>query len=551
MPQAGIAGIVCLSDEKPFDRETLDAVLDWCFVHEPPFFVMALDESGLAVPMPPTVPVAADRVVSGVGSAVEVCSPDDLNILVDAWERVRQTGGSQAHVHLRIVPEHKVMFHFIDARYRYGVFLVFFAGNLGEFESSNTGPSLFRPRLCSLERNEISVICAADEAVTKILGWSQAELIGMRTLDLIHPDDRPLAVANWMEMLARPDFQQRALFRYRHREGRYVWLESLHQNRLNDPSSKRIITHMIDVSDRMEAMDALHENERLLRRLTEALPIGIIQIDAQRRIVHVNERLGTMVGVTGAATIEEQFALAVGADRDILSDVIGTVLNYGLAIDIEVRLELPEGRRRCSIGLQALTNDDGTVTGALACVADITESVRMREELKRRATFDDLTRCYNRPTIIEELDALLRSPDVARSGIAVLFVDLDNFKAINDCYGHAAGDDVLRVVGKRLLEEAGPGDLVGRLGGDEFLVVCRDVASPQTALEMARRFTASIAQPATAGAQTVVPRASIGVVWTASLSASADALVARADAAMYEAKRRSAGPILCRLDVSA
>jgi diguanylate cyclase (GGDEF)-like protein/PAS domain S-box-containing protein len=542
--QAGAPGTISSAEDQPLNRETLDAVLDWCLAQDPPIYALALDENGLAVPMPSTMPMASDRIISGVESALEVCSPDDLGIVVDAWQRARRTGGAQAEVHLRLVPDLLIQIHFVDARERYGVYLVFFVGNIGEIHSAGKTSPLFRPRLCALERNELSVICAADDAATKILGWSKAELVGRRTLDLLHPDDRPFAIAGWMEMLARPSMQQRALSRYRHRDGHYVWLESSHQNKLNDPASNRIVSHMIDVSDRMEAIDALRANERLLRRLTEALPIGIVQIDAARRIVHANERLGTIVGVTGAETIEAQFALAEPAQRGEIDDAIGVVLKSGYPAEIEVTLEHPEGRRRCSIGLRALTDEHCVVTGAIACIADITESVRMREELKRRATFDDLTRCYNRAATLERLELLLQSDDAAALGIAVLFVDLDRFKETNDELGHAAGDALLRAVGERLFATARPGDLVGRLGGDEFLIVCRNVETADAALAIAHRVAAAISQPTAIGRQSIVPTASIGVVWTtAAMDADADKLVARADAAMYESKRLRTGPV--------
>ncbi|MBD5654396.1 MAG: diguanylate cyclase [Candidatus Eremiobacteraeota bacterium] len=520
-----------------------DTMLDMLLGQIPPPQALAMDENGLVVAMPAAVPVQPSQYVKPVGSALEFFQPADFSIVIDAWERVRSEGSARAVAHLRMNPTAPVTLHFIDARHRYGVFLGFFVGMAGTVEVTDGGLSLFRPRSFTTQRNELSVILDADDAATKILGWSREELIGARTRELVHPDDRASAIANWMEMLARPGSTQRSLLRHRHRDGNYVWLESTHHNLLHDASVGRVVSQIVDVTDRMEAIEALRASEQLLRRLTEALPIGIVQIDAERRIVHANERLHTIVGASGAATIDELFERVSNADRAALDTAIRLLLIHAIPADVEVSIEHPEGLRRCSLGLRALTTGNGTVSGAIASVADITEGMQLREELRIRATFDPLTGCRNRAAILETLASLRRSMDGPRTGIAALFVDLDRFKEINDRFGHAVGDEVLRRVAKRLSHSARPSDIVGRLGGDEFLIICPDVASPQWALQMAERIACSIAKRTVIGSLTIDPSASIGVAWT-DLPMDADTLVAHADAAMYDSKRRANGPAL-------
>ncbi len=548
MHLGAIAGTARSVDEEILDRATLDTALDWLLRQESPPQAMAMNESGLAVPMPSSVPIRAENVITGFGSILELCMPSDLANVVETWERARRTGGAQVAVHLRVDPEFPVVLHCVDARYRYGVFLAFLAGNRSRLSGPQAVPSLFRPRWCTWHRDELGVILDIDEATTQILGWDRSEVVGKRTLDLLHPDDRPLAIANWMQMLGRAGFHDRAPFRYRCSDDRYVWLESTHDNRLADPACKHVVSQMLDVSERIEATEALRANERLLRRLTEALPIGIVQIDAQRRIVHANERLSAITGVAGAATIGEHFALAEPADRDAFEAALSVLLEHGVPSEVEVTFLRPHNRR-CSVGLLALTSDDGGVTGAIACLADITEKVRLREELEARATFDPLTGCFNRQAILDRLAIELPAAGAGAAGIGLLFVDLDGFKTINDRLGHAAGDALLSIVGERLRDNARAGDAVGRLGGDEFLVICH-VDSPQSAVNLAGRIAAAIARAVALGAESIVPNASIGVVWT-DRPMDADALVARADAAMYESKRSAAGPVLCALTAPA
>ena len=166
----------------------------------------------------------------------------------------------------------------------------------------------------------------------------------------------------------------------------------------------------------------------------------------------------------------------------------------------------------------------------------MTERARLHAELKRRAEFDVLTACSSRSSIMAALEEAL-----AKGPVAVVFLDLDGFKAINDTHGHAIGDAVLEVVGRRLRNVIRARDLVGRLGGDEFLVVCSEVGEPSSVMTWTERLAARVSEPIGIGALTVSIRASIGVALSGE-STSAERLVADADVAMYQAKRTSSGP---------
>jgi diguanylate cyclase (GGDEF)-like protein len=122
----------------------------------------------------------------------------------------------------------------------------------------------------------------------------------------------------------------------------------------------------------------------------------------------------------------------------------------------------------------------------------------------------------------------------------VIFIDLDQFKAVNDSYGHAAGDLLLVAVADRLRQSTRDAG-VGRLGGDEFLVIARNVPTPEHAEHLGRRLARAIRRPLNLGG-TIRPSASVGVAWSADPNADPSALVAQADAAMYQAKRRRHRP---------
>jgi diguanylate cyclase (GGDEF)-like protein len=217
------------------------------------------------------------------------------------------------------------------------------------------------------------------------------------------------------------------------------------------------------------------------------------------------------------------------------------VLELGSHADVEVACCPPgDALRYCTIGFRALRHDDGAISGAIACVADVTDSARLREQLKFRASFDELTGCHNRASIMAALEADIER-DPVQAERAVMFLDLDRFKEINDRHGHAAGDELLRRVARLLRESVRENDLVGRTGGDEFLVICPDVGGAERAVGLAERLAEALHDGIRAEADDPCCSLSIGVAWSSGNASDADTLVAAADAAMYQAKRAGTG----------
>ncbi|MGY6500524.1 MAG: putative bifunctional diguanylate cyclase/phosphodiesterase [Acidimicrobiales bacterium] len=521
------------------DPDALATALDAVLRQNPDALVSGINAEGIFVAVPTSLLGPRHRVMR-FRSALDVVVAADRVVVIDAWERVRTTGAARAQVHLAGSPDDPVTMQFFDVRERYGVFVgVILAPEGSDVMTGISDAPPLVPRVTWTRKSEAAEFIEVDPEITKILGWSPEDLIGTRGLDVIHPDDEERAIENWMSMLSSAGDGQRTRLRQRRKDGSYIWMEFVNINRLDDPDHRDVYGQMIDISDEMAAHEALRAREQLMNRLAEALPTGVLHVNADRQVLYTNERLHEIVGLGSASTIDEQLLTVVADDRDALDAAVTGALS-GVDTEIEVRIR-PVGSgdlRLCHLTLRSLTEQDGTVNAAIVTVADVTDSVRLRTELEERATLDDLTRCHNRAAAMRVLDEHLVDTD---RRLAVMFIDLDRFKAINDELGHAAGDELLIVAAQRLRGVVRPGDIVGRIGGDEFLVICPAIGGPDDAVEMAESIATVLRREVTLGSVTVDMRASVGVAWSQPGRESADAIVARADAAMYESKRRAVG----------
>lgn len=528
--------------EEHMDAELLETVLTSLLAMYPEAPVAAHRADGVMTAMPDSVPLRRNPVLKA-RSGLDLIMHDDC--VLKGWERVLAEGAARYPVHPAGQPDITGMVYGLDLRETHGVILtleVFAPGEAPHGTVSRTETPEVTPRFATLCKDDHGVIVKIDEAMTQILGWSSEEMVGRRSTEFMHPEDRALAIDNWMEMLASPGPGRRVRLRHRRRDESWVWLEATNHNLLDDPDHRCVVSEMVDISEEMAAHEELRAREQLLDGLAEAIPVGLFQVDADRHIVYTNDRLHEILGVERADTVEAQLATVADADQPVLGSALDEVLGEGLQADIEVELRLPPSPelRFCAISLRALSQDDGTINGAIACVADITDSARMREELKRRATFDELTGCYNRASIMRALEANIASGQ-RQAERAVVFVDLDCFKTTNDQHGHAAGDELLSIVAQRLQSVVRDGDMVGRIGGDEFLAVCPDIGGPDQAMKLAERLAQAQREEVCVAKGSIVLRVSIGVAWSSGDGADADAIVAQADNAMYESKREGAG----------
>ncbi|MDQ6695996.1 MAG: sensor domain-containing diguanylate cyclase [Actinomycetota bacterium] len=530
-------------DEAKPDADRGQEAFEQLLARYPECGVGAVGANGFFVAMPTSVSLGCHTVLQA-RSGVDLVLPEDRVGMARAWGDARSSGIGRAAVHL--LDGHPATCHLLDVRARHGVWMLVLvleaADGPGPDSTFAVGPPIV-PRVCTMLLEETSVIAAMSDATTGMLGWEPAELIGQPTLEFVHPDDHIRAIDSWMATLTTPGVAHRMRCRYQHKFGSWLWVEVTMIVLDGAGEEGMVRSELVDISEEMAAHDAVRSRERLLHQLTEALPTGVVQVDRSGRIVYKNDRVEQIVGHPEATTFAEQFTAAEVEDQLAMAQAIDRALADSVDQEVEVRLGsvgLHRGRV-CQVMLRPLTDELGHTTGAIVSISDVTESTVLRTELQARATYDSLTGVHNRASIMALLNAALSHATPAGAGAAVLFIDLDRFKLVNDHLGHSSGDRLLKVVAERLRGAIRDDDLVGRLGGDEFLVVCPTMATAARTRELAERVTSRLNGRVALDGVAVEVCASVGAAWSAESLVNADALVAWADTAMYESKREGLG----------
>jgi diguanylate cyclase (GGDEF)-like protein/PAS domain S-box-containing protein len=507
------------------------APLDSLLQRHPNALIAALADDARPVPVPSSVQLGGQREFEG-RSGLAVIVPTDQLAFITAWERSLIEPVVTLDVHLSADPDRTVTVYFVDARAEHGVHVLLAVADDPAFvlDAIAAHEATARP-IAHVRKDAVSVILGVDHATTQLLGWQQEDLVGHRTVEFVHPDDVQRAIDSWMEMRSG-DGSGHLRVRYRHAHGHYVWVEITNHNQLDDPEVGCVVAEMVDISVEMAQLEAMRDRERLLGRLAEALPIGICHLRPDGDVAYSNEPLTALLGPIDS--VDTLMGRIAKGDRPSVELALERAL-LGQALSVEVGMVCGEEDRRCELTFRVLTSDSGSVDGVILCVADVTDRSRLRSELEHRASHDALSGCLNRASTVAALERALRE----WGQVAVAYLDLDHFKATNDRFGHAAGDELLRVAAARLRGAIRGDDQIGRIGGDEFVVICRQGHGDFDASALVDRLANAINGDVMFAKQRIPLRASVGAAVSEQGEIDAEAVLTRADAAMYEAKRRS------------
>jgi len=353
-------------------------------------------------------------------------------------------------------------------------------------------------------------------------------------LDVLHPDDRDRCAAADAE--ARANLSELyAEYRMIHKDGHVVWV-SEHAAVGRDEATGLLYWQgvMVDISERKNAENALTASERQYRSVFDAATIGLLTLELDGRVRDANpaaeHALGHRPGMLAGATLWDDLMPASAA---------AVVAGRSDRCELEQPLRRRDGTLRWFRLVLVLVRDDaGDAHHLTVMLEDIDARKRTEAELIHRSNHDTLTSLPTRAYFLERLrDARERSA-LAGTGLGVIFIDLDNFKQVNDTAGHHAGDELLSAIAARLGAAVRPNDVVARFGGDEFVVLADNIVDTRDAVQLAWRLTSALRPAFTIGGNELSVSASFGVCYSRDRDESPEDVVRKADAAMYTAKQR-------------
>ena len=314
-----------------------------------------------------------------------------------------------------------------------------------------------------------------------------------------------------------------------------------------DDRAPRLLAVCSDITEQRHDEEELRSSRQSLQRIFETAADAFMVLDADGQIKLANvaaERIFALDrdSIEGRMIYDERWNLVDLQGQAFAPDAhpFQIVRATGEPLrEFELRIDRADGRAIIvSLNAAPLLDNRGLFSGVVASVADITERRALEDRLKHQAFHDPLTRLANRVLVRYRLEHALQQRSQISDSVAVIFIDLDNFKYINDSLGHSAGDELLVVLADRLRASLRAGDTPARFGGDEFVILLEGLDTPRYAIRVAERVLEALRDPFLIDGHEVFTTPSIGIAFSGEGGRNADELLRHADSAMYEAKRR-------------
>ena len=377
-----------------------------------------------------------------------------------------------------------------------------------------------------------------NQRLAELFGYGQAELCaGLGPLDLTVADDQEVARREIERRIEGAAAASYYAFRGRRKDGGLIDVE-VFGVRTTFAGGPAIIGILLDVSERTKAERAVADQLRFIGQLVDTIPNPVFYKDETGRYLGCNPAFEEYIGM-GRSQLMGRSVYDISprdlADRYFAADQ--ALFDQRGKQVYEAAVVYADGSRHDVVFYKATFNKaDGSLGGLVGVMLDITERKRMEEAIWHEANYDALTGLPNRRLFRDRLREDLKRVQRTGHQLALLFIDLDRFKEINDTLGHDVGDQLLVEAAERIRGELRASDTISRQGGDEFVIILPDLVDPAVAGRVARQIIGALARPFRLDRHQAYVSASIGIAFYPDDSSEIEALVGYADQAMYAAK---------------
>ncbi|MFW6193258.1 MAG: diguanylate cyclase [Gemmatimonadota bacterium] len=377
----------------------------------------------------------------------------------------------------------------------------------------------------------------ANPAAARMYGYDSVDQLARARAADLYPD--PSDRAAYLRRLERDGEVDDYLHHHLTREGEDLWvLENATLIETGD-GDRQIVGTVVDLTERVQAERRQEAAEERYRALFEQNVAGAFRSEPGGTLLEVNAAFARMLGYDAPDQLEGRDARELYADPGRREDLMDLLDRNGSLQNEEIALRSRDGETVWVLENSFVAEDPETGRPVnIGTATEITEHVREERELEALAHRDPLTGVPNRRFLDEAVPRTLSRSLRDGDAVGLVYVDLDDFKEINDRWGHAAGDAVLRAVGTRLQASVREGDLVGRIGGDEFVVALAGLKGKEDALATTRRVARrAFSSPVEAAGRTHDVSGKLGVACCPEDGVEFEILLQRADRAMYRAAR--------------
>ncbi|MGI1986010.1 sensor domain-containing protein [Shewanella glacialipiscicola] len=328
--------------------------------------------------------------------------------------------------------------------------------------------------------------------------------------------------------------------RMKHKNGEWVWINSRGKvsSRTSDGNAEWLLGTHFDINDRMRAENSLNDTSKQMQAIVESMLDGVIGSDEQGIVLTFNQSAENIFGYNANEIINTNISMLMGYPyRKHNYNYLSNYVNRGI-IELDA---LHKNGTTFPIELSVVDVQVSGKTNFIGIVRDISQRKKREQEIYQLAFYDPLTQLPNRRLLLDKLQDAIANCSRDNKFVALLFLDLDNFKHLNDSAGHNKGDLLLCLVAERLVQSVRQEDIVSRLGGDEFVVIIASLSTDeQTAANQAESIAQKIITNLTPeydlGGLIHNSSASIGVTMFNGANISKEELLKQADMAMYKAK---------------